>query len=122
MRLTAHGFSTVECLVALTVFSLGALGAAGTIALGIRTAATGTHLSGATRIAGEVQEMMQYRLRTSQRSCSVVTAGGRSGPAGEAISWSVAPASGGVRLVISLTYATPTGQRTDSIPGFLRCL
>jgi Tfp pilus assembly protein PilV len=63
MRLSIHGVSTVECLVALTVFSLGALGAAGTIALGIRTAATGTHLSRATRIAGEVQEMMEYRLR-----------------------------------------------------------
>lgn len=121
MRLTARGFSTVECLVALTLFSLGALGAAGTIALGIRTAASGTHLSRATRIAGEVQDMMRYRLRTSQRSCSLVTPGRRIGPAGEVVDWSVAPASGGVRLVISLTYATPTGHGTDSIPGFLRC-
>jgi Tfp pilus assembly protein PilV len=121
MRCSSRGVSTVECLVALTLFSLGALGAAGTITLGIRTAATGTHLSSATRMAGEAFEAAQSQLRSGRQSCSVLRAGSRNGPGGETISWTVQPAVRGARLIIALTYATPTGQRTDTILGFLRC-
>lgn len=121
MTQRARGVSTIECLVALTVFSVGALGAAGSVALGIRTMASGTHVSAATRIAGEVIETAYFRLKAAQQSCSAVAGGGRRGPSGEAVNWVVSPVDGGARLLISLTYATPTGQHTDSIQGFLRC-
>ncbi len=121
MARSARGISTVECLVALTVFSLGALGSVGAVALGIRTAASGTHLSTATRIAGEVLETAHFRLKASNQSCAVLAAGSRNGPAGEVVNWAVNPGDGGARLVLALSYATPIGQRTDTIRGFLRC-
>lgn len=121
MRPTAAGISTIECLVAITVFSLGALGAAATTALGIRTAASGTHLGTATRIAAEVVERAQFQLRSGQQLCSVLTPGNRTGPGGVVVNWTVTPVALGTRLVVGLTYMTPTGQHSDSVVEFLRC-
>jgi hypothetical protein len=121
MRVPNSGITTIECLVAITVFSLGALGAAGTITFGIRAAASGTRLGTATRIAAEVFESAQYQLQTRQQSCAVLAPGRRTGPGGEVVDWAVAPVARGARLVVTLTYMTPVGQHGDSVVEFLRC-
>ncbi len=121
MARSSRGVSTVECLVALTVFSLGALGAAGTVALGIRASASGNHLGTATRLAQEVIEEAHQRLTMGQQSCAVLGPGRRNGPGGEVVSWGLVAVDGGARLVMALSYATPVGQHTDSIKSFLRC-
>lgn len=111
----------MECLVALTVFTVGALGAAGTMALGIRTAASGTHAAAAARLAAEALEALRHRLRLGHQACAVLAPGSLTGPSGEALSWALTPAAGGVGVRLVITYATPAGQHIDSIRGFLRC-
>ncbi len=121
MRLTTVGVSTVECLMAITVFGLGALGAAGTVTLGVRTGASGTHIGAAVRIAAEVLDSVRFQFRDRQHSCLMLTPGRRAGPGGEVVDWSVVPAGLGAQLVVRLSYLTPTGQHRDSIVGFLPC-
>lgn len=121
MRLSTVGVSTVECLVAITVFGLGALGAAGTVTLGIRTATSGTHIGAAAGIAAEVLDSVRFQFRDRQHACLTLTAGRRTGPGGEVVDWSVVPAVLGARLVVRLTYLAPTGQHRDSVVGFVPC-
>ncbi len=121
MRWTTAGVSTVECLIAITVFGVGALGAAGTLTLGIRTSASGTHLGATTRIAAEVLDSLRFQFRDRQHACLLLTPGRRTGPGGEVVDWSVVPAALGARLVVRLSYLAPTGQHYDSIAGFLPC-
>ncbi|MEO8140346.1 MAG: hypothetical protein ABI742_11910 [Gemmatimonadota bacterium] len=117
----AGGFSTVECLVAITLFSIGALGAAGSTALGVRAYSRGTHVAAAARLAGEVIVDLRHRLRIGQLSCARLSPGSRNTPAGEVVSWALTPVSRGVEVRLALSYATPVGQHTDSAEVFLRC-
>jgi hypothetical protein len=117
----AGGFSTVECLIAITLFSVGALGAAGSAALGVRAYSRGTHVAAAARLAGEVIVDLRHRLRIRQLSCNGVSPGSRNAPSGEAVSWVLTSVNRGVEVSLALSYATPVGQHTDSAEVFLRC-
>ena len=117
----AAGFSTVECLVAITVFSIGALGAAGSAALGVRAASTGSHVATAARLGGEAIVDLRHRLRIGQLSCAGIGPGSRSAPGGELVSWALTSVGDGVEVRLALSYATPVGQHTDSARVFLRC-
>jgi hypothetical protein len=113
--------STVECLVALIVFSLGALGAAGTAALGVRAFATGTHAALVARLAGETVSGLRHQLRIGHQSCAAVSAGSLVGASGETVNWTLTPADRGVDITLALGYRIPVGQHTDTIHGFLPC-
>lgn len=117
----AGGFSTVECLVAITLFSVGALGAAGSAALGVRAYSRGTHVAVAARLAGEVIVDLRHSLRIGQLSCAGLSPGSRNAPTGEIVSWTLTSVSRGVEVNLALTYATPIGQHIDSAEVFLRC-
>jgi hypothetical protein len=111
----------VECLVALVVCSLGALGAAGTAALGVRIAANGNHVAAAARLTEEVVGALRLRLRLAQGSCAALTPGSRIGPSGLAVNTALTPVRGGVGVILTVSYATPGGQHVDTIHGFLSC-
>ncbi len=116
-----RGISTIECLIAITVFSLGALGSAGTVALGIRLSTRGTHAAEAARLAAESLERLRSSLANSSRSCAALTPGSLSGAPGQTARWTIRPAAGGAEISILTSYPTPTGQHVDSASGFLRC-
>ena len=118
---STRGFSTVECLVALIVFSLGALGAAGTAALGVRAFASGTHAALAVRLAGRGRRRAAARPPISQQSCAAISAGSLSGPSGETVNWTLTPADRGVDVTLALGYRIPVGRHADTIHAFLPC-
>jgi Tfp pilus assembly protein PilV len=116
-----RGFSTVECLIAVTVFSLGGLGAAGTAALALRLSARGSHAAQSARLAAESIELLHSQLRIGGQRCASVGSASRVGPSGEVARWVLTGVTGGMDLSIVTSYPTPSGQHTDSIHGFLRC-
>jgi type II secretory pathway pseudopilin PulG len=121
MGCSARGFTTVEALVAVTVFGLGALGAAGSVAVAIRSTTRGSHLSRGTRLLAETFDSLRGEVREAGHRCLPLVGGTRSGSGGEQIQWTTRPARGGRELVLVLAYPTAAGVRQDSVAGFLRC-
>jgi type II secretory pathway pseudopilin PulG len=117
MSTARSGLTTVECLVALVVFSLGALGAAGTGALALRTAGEGWRASASARVAAARIDS----LRLARLPCGVSRSGSRQLPGGIAEQWSAQAAGRGHVVVVVITRAAPRGPVRDSIESYLTC-
>lgn len=115
-----RGFSTIECLIALLVFSIGALGSVGTVALSLRTAQEGTAATAVARRAASVLDSLRAAVASPGAPCSGVTAGAVTTTAGE-VRWQLAPATGGRLIDLQASYPTVRGLRVDSLRGYLRC-
>jgi Tfp pilus assembly protein PilV len=120
MRGDRRGVSTVECLVALVLFVVGALGAVGTIALAIRMAAEGSHLAGGARLANGTLGQIRDAVEAAGHTCAAVSAG-RVDAYGNEVAWSTEPDSGGRRVLLLVSYATSRGRHRDSVIGFVPC-
>lgn len=107
--------------MATTIFGLGALGAAGTMAVALRSAAQAGHAARGGRQVAERVELLQGQLRAAGQNCAAVSPGSLTAVTGETVQWSLRPVSGGLDLLVSLSYPTPQGQHQDSLYGFLRC-
>lgn len=116
-----RGFSTVECLVALVILSIGALGAAATSAYALRTVGEGNRAVRAARLLAAQTGQLRLKVRQASGSCLLLTGGLALGPHGERLTWQVGPAQGGRQLTLVVTFPTARGQHSDTTPGFLAC-
>lgn len=116
-----RGFSTLECLVAILLMSIGALGAAATSAYAIRTVGEGNRAVRAARLLSAQTGQLRLRLRQAGGSCLALTAGLALGPHGEQLSWQVGSGQGGRQLTLVASYPTARGQHADTTSGFLAC-
>lgn len=121
MRTDIRGFSIIECLVALTVLSIGALGAAATGAYALRTVGEGNRAVRAARLLSAQMGQLRLKVRLAGGSCLALGGGQVSGTGGEQLVWLVSPAPGGQQLTLVVSFATARGQHTDTTPGFLAC-
>jgi hypothetical protein len=109
-----NGTSTIECLVAVVVFTVGSLGAVATTGLGLRLAGAGDRAAAAARLARSVFDT----LRSGGPPGPCPGPGLRTDPSGDSASWSVYPAPGGRDLILVLGG---TGIGRDTVRGFLPC-
>ena len=119
MRSTS-GFSLVELLLALVVFSIGALGAAGTFAWALRATSAGTHAAQVARLTATALGAVRGPAGRGA-PCAALPAPSLTGPGGESATVTLAPSAGGVTLLTVLRYPAHAGIRTDTVWSFVRC-
>lgn len=116
-----RGVSTVECLVALTMLAVGALGAAGMSAYALRTVVEGNRAARAARLLAAQTGRLRLGVRQSGGSCLALSGGLVSGSDGEQVQWLVGPSLGGRDLNFLVTFPTVRGQHIDTATGFVAC-
>lgn len=121
MRTDIRGFSIIECLVALTLVSIGALGAAATGAYALRTVGEGNRAVRAARLLSAQTGQLRLRVRQAGGSCLALSGGQASGADGVQLAWQVSPGPGGQHLALVASFPTARGQHADTTPGFLAC-
>jgi len=121
MNIHNRGISIVECLVALTMLSIGALGAGGTAAYALRTVVEGNRAGRAARLLAAQTGQLRLRVRQAGGSCLALSGGQVSGPDGEQVRWQVSPRPGGQDLSFLISFPTVRGQHADTALGFLAC-
>lgn len=121
VSLSRRGISVIECLIALTVFAVGGLGAAATLALALRMAGEGRRAADAARLLAGDLDRLQLEVSLLGGRCpgSLPVAG--QGLHGSAIQWRSLPVPGGLGLEFFLTFPTVRGQHADTGQGRLAC-
>ncbi len=112
MHLDDRGSSTVEALVALTLFTLVALSTAASAAVSLRAATDGSHAARAARLATKIAQ---------QLGCESLAPGQEWVTSGESARWWFEPAPGGAVVHIEVSYPTARRQHSDSLWSFVRC-
>jgi type II secretory pathway component PulJ len=121
MRSGQDGFTTLEVLLGLIIFTLGALGATASVAFATRLAHEGSQAARAARLLQEESARLTAAIAGAGGSCAAARPGARTGPAGLQLSSVLFPAVRGRALRMTVTYPTARGQHTDSAAGFLVC-
>jgi len=121
MRLRQSGFSTVECLMALVVFTLGMLGAVGTVAVSIRLEAQGAVAAEASRWSAGLLDSLRTAVAQSGGRCSAVVSATRSGAHGLSAQWQVRGVAHGAEIQLQLSAPLRGRSHRDTLNGFVPC-
>jgi hypothetical protein len=116
------GLTTVECLVALMVFTVGVLGAAATTALALRAEAAGERAATAARLAGTVLDSLRGAVDAQGGRCFGVASGSAMGSHGTAARWVVSPAGGGREVNLVLSFSSMGRVSAETAWTFIPCL
>ena len=115
------GFTTIECLVALVVFAVGVLGAAGTMALAWRIEMAGERAAVAARIGGSLLDSLRGVVTAGEGHCVGLSGGAQQGPHGTRAGWTTAPATGGLEVSLTLSFRSLAATSTDTVWTFIPC-
>ena len=115
------GVSTVEVLVALVVFAVGALGAASTLAFSVRAVGAGSHAATAARLGATAFTLVAEGAARGAGSCAALPAPRLIGGGGEEVEVRLAPHGAGRDVSVILRFTGVTGPRVDTARSFLRC-
>jgi prepilin-type N-terminal cleavage/methylation domain-containing protein len=120
VRISTVGFSIIECLVALVVFAVGVLGAAGTIALAERSGAEGARAVAAAELALVTLDSLRV-ASAAGHGCSALAPGVWSGREGTTAQWTIFSTSSGVDVRLVVAYPTVRGNRADTLWSAFPC-
>ena len=115
------GFTTVECLVALIVFAVGVLGAAGTMALAWRAEMAGERAALAARLGGSVLDSLRGVVVADGGRCDQLAGGVSDGPHGIRAAWAVLPSASGREAILTLSFRSLAVTATDTAWTFIPC-
>jgi len=118
---TTDGLTTIECLVALVVFTVGVLGAAAATALALRVEGGGARVAAAARLAGSVLDSLRGELLAQGNRCSAIGAGSAAGSHGIVARWTVAASDGGREVGLVLSFPFPGRVAAETVWTFLPC-
>jgi len=121
MRLGAGGFSIIECLMALVVFTVGVLAAAGTTALAVRASGEGESAAAAAGLARGTLDSLRYQVAVAGGECAAAASGAGSGPRGTTLAWTVTAAPHGLGVMLIVTFPTVRGLKADTLWSHLSC-
>jgi hypothetical protein len=114
------GFSTVDGVIAITLLSLAALGAAGAMARSARVLGVANREAGAARITEQAVEQLRGVVRLAGDRCGAIGPG--SVLTGSAdVFWSPLPVTGGINLQVITTQSIVQRPRSDTLWLFLSC-
>jgi hypothetical protein len=117
---SSRGTGTIEALIALVLFTMGALAAAGVAAVSLRSASAGTHQGrGAWLALGSAAEFT--RRAAEGGGCSAFSPGSLAGFDGTILRWSFRPQGRGLAVVLIATYPTGSRLRFDTLWSFVPC-
>ena len=117
-----RGFSTVECLIALTLVSVGLLGALGTFSAAIRLGHRGDHAAAGARLLVDAMGRLRAGLERANGRCAPLAGDGVVWAAsGERVDWSLDPVAGGLTVRLTLAYPTESREVSDTSWSFLPC-
>lgn len=120
LRSTA-GSSTIEGLIALIVFAVGALGASGVMAISLRLSTEGDRAATAARLLTDEASRLRAAVSVNGGRCVGVSGSSWQTPLGVLATSVVSPVQGGLSLRIAVSYPTVRGQHGDTAVGFLPC-
>ena len=112
------GFTIIEVVVAIVVFTVGILGL-------VSTAATVTRMVGRSQQYSMSASLAQQRVEILLAGGCANMASGSSTSGAYAIAWTVASTNGGLGRSISITVTYPTsryGNRTDTFTSAASCV
>lgn len=115
-----RGFSTIEVLIALVIFSVGVLGTLGAMALAWRADLAGETMAAAARVAGSVLDSLRGTVASAGGSCASLSAGRDSSNRVE-VDWLLRPTRGGQEITLVLSWPLPQAQSSDTAWSFLPC-
>jgi len=109
-----NGFTIVEVVVAIMIFSLGILGL-------VSTAATVTRMVGRSQQYNMAASLAQQQVEILRATtCASMAAG--SGTSGNyAIAWTVTAVTNGKQIGVTVTYPTTKGSHTDTFTSIISC-
>jgi len=115
------GFTTIECLVALIVFAIGVLGAAGTMALAWRAEVAGERAALAARLGGSVLDSLRGAVAADGGRCDQLVGGESDGPRGIRAAWALIPSAAGRETILRLSFRSLAVTATDTAWTFIPC-
>lgn len=114
------GFTLIECLVALLVLGVGALGAVGTMALAWRVEAAGDRAALVARLGGSALDSLRGVVAAGEGRCAALS-GGVSDDRGARAIWVLTPSAAGQEVRLALSFRSLAGTSTDSAWTFIPC-
>jgi prepilin-type N-terminal cleavage/methylation domain-containing protein len=114
-RRARGGFTLVELMVAMMMFTVGLLALASTSAVVVSQMGD----SGRMGVAASVAQTRIERLRSG--ACTTAQTGSNSGR-GVSESWTVTPMTRSARIDVTITYSTRRGLRSQSYRSMMRCI
>jgi hypothetical protein len=121
MHRAVSGTTTIEALVALTMLATGILGAAGTVAAGLRAAHRGDQTSRGVRLSGEAMARIRAGIAFAGGACGFPAPGTLESPTGVSVRWSVQPERGGRAVLLEISYLPAGARSQDSLWSFVQC-
>jgi type II secretion system protein I len=108
------GFTLVELMVAMMIFTIGLLAMASTAAVVVRQMGDASNMGLAAAVAQNQMEQLYAG------NCKVASSGTGTSR-GVSVSWSITPATRSAALGVTVTYRTRRGLRTQSYQGTVAC-
>jgi hypothetical protein len=108
-------------LVAITLLSIAALGAAGTLALTVRVLHEADWRTTHARLVEAVGEALHARLSATGGSCTALTQDSVSGPGGANVRWTAAPTGIGAEVTLVFRRRPLISAADDTLRLSLPC-
>jgi prepilin-type N-terminal cleavage/methylation domain-containing protein len=115
------GFTLVEVLVAVTVLSIGVVAMASAAGMVTRMIGRGKIDTRAAQLATQQAEALRLTAYSTSPRCTNLADGGPQTTDNITLSWDVTVNGTGRDIVVSASYATPRGTRTDSLTTYVEC-
>jgi Tfp pilus assembly protein PilV len=115
------GFSTIECLIALVVLTIGILGSAGTMGLAVRAVHTGAAAATAARLVVSLRDSLESLVRATGGSCAALAGGSSAGAHAVRATWRAAGGRGGQEIELTVTRFALRHGAADTVRMFIPC-
>lgn len=112
---TRAGFTLVELMVAMLMFTVGLLALASTSTVIVSQMGDSRRMSVAASVA-------QTRIERLRSGACATTYTGTSNTRGVSESWTVTPMTRTARIDVTITYVTRRGLRSQSYRSMMRCI
>lgn len=112
---TRAGFTLVELMVAILMFTVGLLALASTSAVIVGQMGDASRMGVAASVA-------QTRIERLRSGACATTQTGTSNTRGVSESWTVTPMTRSAQIDVTITYSTRRGLRSQSYRSMMRCV
>lgn len=122
MSRSRSGFTLVEVLIAITVLSVGIVALAGNAGMVTRMIGRGKIDTRAAQLATLKMDSLRVRAYATTPRCAGLVNGAQPATNHVTLSWTVTtPAIGGRNVVVSASYNTHGGTRTQVLTTYIQC-